>query len=392
MPTTLMRMTSIRCLAIQILAFGWVVAQTAMADALAVPLTRPFHLGFTRWPADLTTEGFQQAQDFTHAHGDIVSVMFIGGIPWPEALEGKPFSRDVEANLAYRTPRGKKLFLSISPLDRDRRNLAPYWGEKDNQPLPEPWGSRALNSPEVQRAFMNFVMRSVEVMKPDVLAIGIESNVLLSHSRPKWNQLKELHRATYAALKSQFAALPVCFSTDVLHYKKLASESRTSDQENEVVDLMRHSDLFAMSVYPHMSYDVPRPIPADFLDFAMRFGKPVAVAESGMTSRDVELKAFGLTLRGSEADQRQFTELLLRVATRDRYKFVINFATTDFERLCAKLPPPVDDLARIWAYTGLQTSELKPKPALALWDACLNLPYHRPANDIDHRRAEEEKK
>jgi hypothetical protein len=118
----------------------------------AVPATRPFHLGFTRWPADLTAEGVRQAQDFAHAHGDIVSVMFIGGIPWPEALADKPFSRDVQSNLAYRPPAGKKLFLSISPLDKDRKNLAPYWGEKDNQPLPEPWRGRALNSPEVQRA------------------------------------------------------------------------------------------------------------------------------------------------------------------------------------------------------------------------------------------------
>jgi len=350
-----------------------------IAGEPGLPPTRPFHLGFTRWPADLTAEGVQQAQDFAHAHGDIVSVMFIGGIPWPEALDGKPFSRDVTANLGYRPPAGTKVFLSISPLDRDRKNLAPYWGEKDNQPLPAPWGSRALNSPEVRQAFLYFVTRAVETMKPDYLAIGIESNVLLSHSREKWNQLKELHRATYAALKARHPALPVCFTTEVLHYKKLASDARGSEQEGEVAELMQQSDLFALSVYPHMSYDVPRPIPAGFLDFATKFGKPVAVAESGMTSRDVELKAFGLTLRGSEADQQQFTELLLRVAARDRYAFVINFATTDFERLCAKLPPPVDDLARIWAYTGLQTSESKPKPALVVWDAWLKTPYRKGA-------------
>jgi hypothetical protein len=341
----------------------------------AVPASRPFHLGFTRWPSDLTAEGAQQAQDFAHAHGDIVSVMFIGGIPWPEAYDGKPFSRDVEANFRYRPPAGKKLFLSISALDRDRKNLAPYWGEKDNQPLPGPWRGRALNSPEVQRAFINFVERSVEAMKPDYLAIGIESNVLLSHSREKWNQLKELHRNTYAALKQRHSSLPICFTTEVLHYKKLASDARGSDQENEVADLMVDSDLFAASVYPHMSYDVPRPIPSNFLDFATRFRKPIAVSESGMTSRDVELKAFGLTLRGSEADQRQFIELLLKTAARDRYEFVINFATTDFEKLCAKLPPPIDDLARIWAYTGLQASDARPKPALAIWDAWLKARY-----------------
>lgn len=129
-------MTSIRCCAVLAFACGWGLPQTAAAEERAVPASRPFHLGFTRWPADLTAEGIQQAQDFAHTHGDIVSVMFIGGIPWTEALDGKPFSRDVQANLGYRPPPGVKLFLSISPLDRDRKNLAPYWGEKDNHPLP----------------------------------------------------------------------------------------------------------------------------------------------------------------------------------------------------------------------------------------------------------------
>jgi LmbE family N-acetylglucosaminyl deacetylase len=359
-----------------VLPVRWVSRKDSLA-ALRVPATRPFRLGFTRWPSDLTLESFQAAQQFAHDHGDIVSVMFIGGIPWPEALEGRPFSKDVQNNLGYQPPSGKKLFLSISPLDKERRGLAPYWGEKDNQPLPKPWAGRALNSPEVKKAFLNFTLWAVATMKPDYLAIGVESNVLLSHGRARWQQLKELHRATYAAVKARYPKLSVFFTTEVLHYKKLASEAKGSDQEGEVADLMKTSDLFAMSVYPHMSYDVPRPVPADFLDFATRFKKPIAVSESGMTSRDVELKAFKLTLRGSEADQEQFTRLLLKTATRDRYGFVINFATTDFEKLCAKLPPPLDDVGRIWAYTGMQTSGQKPKPALAVWDGFLKAKYER---------------
>jgi hypothetical protein len=343
----------------------------------ASPETRPFLMGFTRWPSDLTIEGFLTAQDFAHSHGDVVSVMFIGGIPWPEAFTARPFSKDVQDNLAYRPPAGIKLFLSISPLNKDRRDIAPYWGEKENLPLPAPWDRLPLNGPEVKRAFLNFALRAVEAMKPDFLAVGIESNVLLSHDPAKWEQLKELHGDTYTAVKQRHPKLPVFFTTEVLHYKKLAAEARDKDQEGEVAELMKHSDVFAMSVYPHMSYGVPRPVPADFLDFARKFGKPVAVSESGMTSRDVELKAFKLTLRGSDADQQQFTDLLLKTAARDRYEFVINFATTDFEKLCAKLPPPVDDLARIWAYTGMQTGEKKPKPALAIWDAYLKAKYVR---------------
>jgi hypothetical protein len=359
------------------LAFSTLQFGHARSDDTVVPNTRPFHLGFTRWPADLNVEGFLTAQNFAHKHGDIVAVMFIGGIPWPEALDGKPFAKDVQDNLKYRPPKGKKLFLSISPLNKDRKGLAPYWGEKDNLPLPKPWDGYALNSPEVKKAFLNFVLRAVKEMNPNYLAIGIENNVLLSNSLAKWMELKELHAETYKAVKEKYPNLPVCFTTEVLHYKKLAADAKGSDQEKEVADLMKNSDLFAMSIYPHMSYDVPRPVPPDFFDFARKFAKPIAVSESGDTSRDVDLKAYKLTLKGSEAGQKQFTQLLLATAATDRYEFVITFATTDFEKLCDKLPKPVDDLARIWAYTGMQTSAKKPKPALAIWDAYLKARYDR---------------
>lgn len=240
--------------------------------------------------------------------------------------------------LTYRPPQGKKLFLSISPLNQDRKGLAPYWGKKDNQPLPGPWADYALNSPQVKKAFLKFVLRAVEAMNPDYLAIGIENNVLLSHSNSKWQQLVELQQETYEAVKQIYPKLPVCFTTEVLHYRKLASDARGSDQETQVAELMKYSDLFAMSIYPHLSYDVPRPVPRDFFNFARQFDKPIAVAETGDTSRDVELKAFGLTLKGSEASQRKFIELLLDTASRNKYEFVTQFATTDL-RNCAKSYP-----------------------------------------------------
>jgi len=334
-------------------------------------------MGFTRWPSDLTADGVQTAGAFANAHGDIVSVMFIGGIPWPEAHDGKPFSKDVEANLRYRPPAGKKLFLSISPLNQDRSAIAPYWGEKDNLPLPPPWDKLPLDSPEVLKAYPAFVLRAVAAMHPDYLAIGIESNVLLSHDRTRWAQLKTLHRSTYRAVKAKYPDLPICFTTEVIHYKRLATEARGTDQAGEVADLMQTSDLFAMSVYPFMSAAVPSPLPADFFDFARQFHKPIAISESGMISQDVTLKSLHITLHGSEADQTAWIQQLLQTATRDRYAFVINFATTDFEKLCDRLPPPADDIARIWAYTGLQTSSKHPKPALPLWDATLALTLQR---------------
>jgi hypothetical protein len=334
-------------------------------------------MGFELWPADLSDEGLRVAQDFAYAHGDIVSVVLIGGVPWAEALDGKPFSKNVQDSLSYRPPSGKKVFLSISPLDRDRRHLAPYWGDKENLPLPKPWDKEPLNSPRVKKAYLNFLLRAVQAMRPDYLAIGVESNVLLTREPNKWRQFKELYRESYRALKKSHPTLPIFFTTEVLHYKKLTKEAKGTDQEREVTELMKQSDLFAMSVYPHMSADVPRPVPANFLDFATRFKRPVVVAESGMSAQDVELRSYATRLRGSEGDQYQFTELMLKTAARDYYDFVINFASTDFERLVARLQPPLDDLARIWAYTGMQTSDKRPKSASAVWDGFLRAKYEQ---------------
>jgi hypothetical protein len=325
-------------------------------------------MGFTHWPADLTDEGVAIAREYAQRRGDIVAINFIGGIPWQEALDGKPFPKNVYESMNYRPAPGKKLFLSISPLNKDRRDLAPYWGEAENQPLPKPWDKEPLNSARVKRAYANFVLRAIDSMRPDYLAIGVESNMLLSRDAAKWRQLLELNRDTYNAVKRVHKELPVFFTTEVLHYKRLARDAKGSDQEKEVAEMMRHSDRFAMSLYPHMSHEVARPLAASFFDFANRFKKVIVVAESGMNSRSVDLKSYGTTLPGSDADQQHFTELLLKTAARDNYEFVINFATTDSERLVAKLRPPLDDIARIWAYTGMQTSDRRPKPASAVWD------------------------
>jgi acetyl esterase/lipase len=341
------------------------------------PSSRPFHLGFTRWPADLNLEGFMTAQDFAHAHGDMVTVCFIGGIPWPESLAGKPFSKDVQNQLAYRPPNGKKLFLQISILDPLRKGMAPYWGEKDNLPLPKPWDTYAFDRPEVKKAYLNFVLRAVDAMRPDFLAIGMENNILLSNDPAKWKQLKLLHAATYDAVKARHPKLPVFFTTEVMHYQKFAKEARDTDQEKEVAELMKHSDVFAMSVYPHMSFDVPRPIPDNFFDFARKFDKPIAVSEAGDSSRDVALKAFNVTLKGGEASQKQFTELLLTTAAKDRYEFVSWTHTTDFDKLCEKLPKEAGELAWVWAYTGMQSGEKRLKLAAGLWDAYFKAKYER---------------
>jgi hypothetical protein len=337
--------------------------------------TRPFLMGFTKWPSDLTVDGLRTTEAYANAHGDIVSVMFIGGIPWQEALDRRPYSRDVEEQLSYRPPQGKRLFLSISPLDEGRDGLAPYWGEHDNLPLPSDWASCRFDSPQAVTAYTNFVLDAVARMHPDYCAIAIEANDLLTKRPDEWTQFKRLYLYTYRAVKRAHPLLPVFFTTDMSHYLGFAQGSDARFQRARVADLMRSSDLFAMSFYPFMGYSGPRPFSASLLDCARAFGKPIAVSESGMTSQDVTLPTYGVTLRGSYLDQVAFERRLLAVAAASRYRFVINFATTDFDALCAKLPRSAAELASIWEYTGMQTGAKRRKPAASVWDQVFRLPY-----------------
>ncbi|MFZ4507428.1 MAG: hypothetical protein ACOYON_07005 [Fimbriimonas sp.] len=344
----------------------FLVAASLMVQAQPAD-SRAFRMGFTRWPSDLTVEAMADCQKFAEQNGDIVSVMFIGGIPWQEALEGKPYSQDVRNNFAYRVPQGKQLFLSISPLAEDRTSLAPYWGDKDNLPLPAAWAGRGFDSPEVLAAYKRFVIDATKALNPDYLGIAIEANVLLSKDKARWEKFKPFYRQVYAEVKKQWPKLPVFFTTDIGHYLKMANEAKAVDQEGEVADLMKSSDLFAMSWYPFMNYTGPARYQASQTAFATKFGKPIAVTESGMTSRDIPLPTYKVTIPGSDQAQVDFANGLLEQAQKDRYRFVINFATTDFDRLVAKLPESAREVAGLWQNTGVRASDGKPKPVMAVW-------------------------
>lgn len=341
---------------------------------------RTYSMGFTRWPSELSAQGVQQADNFIAEHADLVSIMFVGGIPWQEALENKPFSQDVQNNLAYRVPDGHELLLSISPLDHARKQLALYWGKSDNQPLPEEWAVRRFNSFEVIQAFVNFTLRSVEALNPNYLAIGIETNALLTDNPLAWEDYKEFHKKVYVAVKQKHPNLPVFFTIEYNHYRGYAGEAVGTPQEEEVEDLMQFSDVVAISSYPHMSHATPWPIQDNHFDFAKQLNKPIGIAETGMSSKPTTV--FDIPLRGSEEDQSQYYDILLKTAARDNYLFVATFATTDFDKLVKQLedlersgqfPSGIAELAKIWQFTGLQSGDGTPKSALTKWDAFLKL-------------------
>ena len=197
------------------------------AATSATPVSRPYLMGFTRWPPDFTEKGLATVNRFIENHADLVALHLDNGIPWPEALAGKPYSADVEERLSYRPPSGKKLYVAVTPLNFGRDGLAAYWGAHDGMPLPAPWNTLPLNAPQVKKAYVNFLFHLIDKIHPDFLNIGIEANLLIEKAPEKWAAYTDLHQYAYQKLKERYPHLPIFVSIEVLHLNGLADKAKT---------------------------------------------------------------------------------------------------------------------------------------------------------------------
>lgn len=331
-------------------------------------------LGFSPWPPDLSLDGIGRAYSFIAENGNIVAHHMDNGVPWVEALTGKRFPAHLRADWKdrlARTPDGAQVFLAFTPLDMDRTSLASYWSNRgDNQPLPSAWRDKAFDDSDVIAAYTNYVLRGVEVFKPDYLAIGIEANIMLAKAPDKWPAYLRLNAAAYRAVKAKYPDLPVFSTVQYEYLRGIEDESKGTAQMQipAVRELLENSDLLALSTYRYGILH-PNPPQANYFDVARKFGKPIAIAESGAMSRGVTVN--GMLLPAFASTQADFVNMLLLNAEKLKFPFLINWVNIDYDGMLEKLPRDVQELAKAWVYTGLQSYSGKPKPALAIWRRCL---------------------
>ncbi len=343
--------------------------------------SRPFYMGFTNWPPEATIEGITEMYQFIEDHGDLFAYQIDNGVPWPEALTDSDFSSNLMESwesARNEIPAGHALFVSINPLDDSRVNMAKYWGEEEGMELPSPWDTLPLNNEDVKTAYLNYTRRAIEFFSPDYFAIGIEVNVSMIDSQEVWEDYKELHEYVYTELKELYPSLPIFATFTHAHMKGMEGADAVIQQQ-EISELLEYCDLLGLSTYPYgWSYwptGKEDPLPEDFFDIPVSFGKTVAITETGAPSRDFE--ALGISYEFTEDYQCDYIDLLLRKAYEHEFAFVVNWTSIDFDKLLEDIPEEAREIALIWAYTGLQSSDGSPKKALSIWDAYLQVPYTR---------------
>lgn len=340
------------------------------------PQSRNLQLGMTSWPYDVSLDALENLYSIVRQNSDFVAHHLQGGIPWDEALADQNYSDNLESIIDQRLDlNGDSLvYLSIDPLNAARDGLALYWGDNENEALPAEWQNRSFDSDQVIQAYINFANDMIRRFEPSYFNMAAEASEYLLNQPEDFEKLEVFIREVYAQLKAEHP--------DVIFLTSIAAKSPDSQEAQIIRDgysqLVRHSDMLGISIYPfaffeHQNKGDPDTLPQDWLSqfISIANSKPMAITETGWPAEDLVIDEYQLNLSISEADQSQYVTMLLNEGQKLDLQFINWFAVVDYDALW-EIALGQDNLSRIWRDTGLISEELEERPALQVWQDLLS--------------------
>lgn len=320
---------------------------------------RPFEMGVSSLPVELTEEGYARAMDLAAEVGELVLIK--RSPPWEEFVPGGQVSDETaaitERERALIRERGLELFFAIDPTDpADRGRLAG---------LPERLRGAGFAHPDIQHALLAYAQYVVKNYRPRYLALATDVNLYARIHPEDFDAFVQLYGVVYDAVK---AAAPETFVFVTFQYEDLNGVLPTVEEHPSDWGLIGRFgdrlDLFAISTYPSLAYQRVKAIPADYYARAARRVRlPLAVAEMGYSSGPGRR---GLNL-GTEPLQEEFLSRILLEAEALRMRFVVWLAAWD---LPYATDPPLDT----FRYVGLRREDGSPKPAWDVWERAARRP------------------
>lgn len=334
------------------------------------------------FPYDFTREALDKVHELAADYGSLAVVHRDNGIPWAEALRNGAFPASVQNewdDLARRVPEGRPTYLALAPLAEDRVSLS---RASEGSSTPASFRGARLNDEAVKTAYLNYARRAVQRFRPRYLNLGVEAGEMAARKPEQWADFAALYSFVRSQLKREYpdTLIGISFGLPSLMTRSVAER---------VKGLVDESDFLGLSFYPYMSafYQkfgaAPLPEPPgqwrDALAWASQYtNKPIAICETAYSSRDVDIPAFSLHMKGSPDAQAQYVTDLSEIARRNHYLFVVWSIAVDYDALYKKLPRG-DGRYLMWQNVGLFDSELRPRPAWEAWKRVVGARDVRPA-------------
>jgi hypothetical protein len=350
-------------LALPVLVLACAIAASA-ADTAA---SRPFRMGFTAFPHDITAQAIEQTRQFVRTNADLIAY-HIEGVPWAEAFKNEPFPKELMADRESKRsmkPPNAKVYLAISPGRGDLKVA-----EKGTTPLPAELAGKTYSDARVKEAYLNYCRRSIDYFKPDYLCIGIEVNEILSAGKDKWQAYADLHRHIYTELKKQHPDLPIFASYTLHNLLKHKGAMLEACQE-----LMAFNDFVAISFYPFFVGESPETAFKWLTESFDSFEKPYAMVETNDTAERTEFPKSKIVLNGTPEKQAAYVRTLLALAERKQFRFVVLFIHQDYDRLWNSIEATAPEFFITWRDCGLIDETGRERPAYRIWRDYFGRPY-----------------
>jgi len=326
--------------------------------------SREFQMGFTSWPYAATLDAVASTDAFIAKRGDIYCEHIDSEIPWNAWLDEtelpSAFTEMVNNRVARRAS-GNSLTLSISLLDIARTDLMPDYD--GNIPIYE-----NLDDTHIADAFHKHVDYLVERLTPEYLVIAVEADGLLKNAPEKWEAYKSLITEVKGRIKSDHPSLPISESM-MLHNFYKPDYGDAEAIVSELTDYMNSLDFAAISFYPFLKgLKNKAEFQAAFDFLHSEVNVPIALAETGHLSEDLNVQAFDISIPGNQSDQNDYMQTLLVNAQEEDYEYVIWWTHRDYEPLWETFPEDLKDLGSLWLSNGIIDEDGTEKEAFSSWE------------------------
>src|SRR5262245_51508532 len=336
--------------------------------------SRSFAMGFTPFPYARSVQAVDDTWAAIGRDADLVVFHYDDGVPWQEAYDQAPYPAGYQNELAAaatRAPAGHVRYLALTPIAFSRDRLADYRSETGSTPPTAPWDGYAFDDPHVLTAFTRHCERMIAIFQPDVLAFGVEVNLLAYFAPAKWSSYASHVQSVYQSLKAAHPGLPMFVTLQADLYAVLPAAQKAA-----ILPLLPYTDYIALSAYPYSQTPDPAMVPPNLFSAvaALAPEKPFAIAETGWAAEDVTAP-YPQYLPETPERQKAYVEFLLAECTRLRAVFINWFLVRDYDGLWPELGLlPTAPLTRVWRDIGLYDGNGQPRPALSSWRSTLGLP------------------
>lgn len=313
-------------------------------------------LGFSALPPERTTQAYIGAIATAAQYGEVLLIHRTP--PWEDFLPGSTISKQtadltrLETQLLEQYSHLRLVF-AIDPTDAavQRARIADLPPQFDPQ--------EGFRNPQIRQAFVAYTAYVAKNYRPEYLALGMEVNMLRDRAPGQYEAFLSLYQEAFDVAREASPTTKVFPTFQLEDLEGLLD--RPHEPQWEILDDFRgRMDVLAVTTYPYLTgvRSAAQIRPDYYAQLAERFTGEVMIVEAGYPSAPVA----GQPTLGTERDQQQFLQRLLRDAEANGFAAVIWFAALD-PVFAAQGP------AAVLRNIGLRQSDGANKLAWETWEA-----------------------